>query len=154
MKTKNKNGFTLIEVIIYIALFSLLLGTAFITAYELIEGSDKLSTKNTTGAEGNFFVRKLNWALTSISDINVPSPATLTVTKYDGNIINFSLNANKIEIKESASGNVFIPITTDNVAVSSLQFIYIPAEGGAPAGVTASTVINGNTFSITKYLRR
>jgi prepilin-type N-terminal cleavage/methylation domain-containing protein len=153
MKTKGTAGFTLIEVIIYIALFSVLLGTAFITAYELLESSDTLSAKNTTGEEGNFVMRKLNWALSGVSEISVPSTGTLTVIKYDGNIINFRLNSDKIEMKESASGNIFIPITTSNVSVTSLQFSYIPASGGAPAGLTVRAAINGVTFTITKYLR-
>jgi prepilin-type N-terminal cleavage/methylation domain-containing protein len=138
MRTKNKRGFTLIEVIIYIALFSVLLGTAFVTAYELIQGSDSLSTKNTTASEGSFVIRKLNWVL----------------TKYDGDISNFRLNDNKIEVKESTEANTFLPITTDNVTVGSLLFTYLPPSGGAPSGITATFVMNGTTFTTTKYLRK
>src|SRR3990167_4074727 len=98
-----KKGFTLIEVIIYIALFSLLMGSAFVVVYQLIEGSDKLSVKNTTQEEGNFVMRKFNWALTGISSINSPSSGTsniLKVTKYGGNKINICLDSNKIKIRE------------------------------------------------------
>ncbi len=154
MKTKNNTGFTLIEVIIYIALFSLLLGTAFITAYELVEGSDNLSIKNTTAAEGSFVVRKLTWALSSAYNIAAPSLNTLTVTKHDGNIINFRLKSNKVEMRESDTGNTFIPITTDNVSVSNLQFTYLSPLGESPAGITTVLVINETTFTITKYLRK
>ncbi|OGI68550.1 hypothetical protein A2738_01575 [Candidatus Nomurabacteria bacterium RIFCSPHIGHO2_01_FULL_42_15] len=68
----NKSGFTLIEVIIYIALFSLLLGTAFVAAYQLIDGSVRLGTKNTIQDEGNFIMRKINWALTGVDPSTVP----------------------------------------------------------------------------------
>jgi len=33
-------------------------------------------------------------------------------------------------------------------------FEEIPASGGAPAGVRATTTINGLDFAITKYLRK
>jgi Tfp pilus assembly protein PilE len=153
----KEGGFTLIEVIIYIALFSLLLGTAFVVGYQLIEGAGKLNTKTNVTEEGNFVVRKFNWTFSNVSSITTPSSGTsntLTLTKYDGNVINIKLKENKIEMKESSAGNTFTAITTDNVSVNSLQFTYIPASGNSPEGITATTIINDTTFSITKYLRQ
>jgi hypothetical protein len=133
------------------------MGTAFTASYQLIDGSRKLSTKTNVAEEGNFVVRKLNWALSNISSISSPSSGTsssLTLTQYDGNIVYVKLNGTKIEMKEKNNGNTFTPITTYNVSVSSLEFTYIDSSGGAPAGITASTVINGVTFTITKYIRK
>ncbi|KKR70308.1 MAG: hypothetical protein UU13_C0008G0004 [Candidatus Nomurabacteria bacterium GW2011_GWB1_40_7] len=157
MKNKRNKGFTLIEVIIYTALFSLLIGTAFVSAFQLIDGSGKLSAKTVTEAEGNFVLRKINWALTGVKTITTPSIGTahnLVVTKYDNNQIDIQLVGTKIEIRESDNGNAFIPITTDNVEVSSLDFEYIPASGSGPAGIAATAIMNGTTFTITKYLRK
>jgi len=156
---KHQRGFTLIETIIYIALFSVLIGGGLVTVYELIDGSGKLSAKNTVQEEGNFVLRKLNWALTGVSGITSPSSGTplsntLSVNKYDGNRINVELNGTKIEIEESDNGNTFTPITTDNIKVSSLEFEYLPSQGEAPVGVKATIVIDGYDFSITKYLRQ
>ena len=144
-------GFTLIEVIIYIALFSLLMGTAFVTAYGLIEGTNKLNAKTTVQEEGSFVMRKFNWALTSVSIFSIPNPNELTLTKYDGNVVNISLSANKIIIKESINGNTPLPITTDNVQVTNLQFQQV---GSNPFGISATATINGTNFIITKYLRK
>lgn len=141
-------GFTLIEVIIYIALFSLLMGTAFVTAYRLIDGSGDLGTKNTVQEEGNFVMRKFDWAMTGVSSFT-NTPNTLHVNKYDGNQIDIKLVGTKIKITESSGPNDFI--TTDNVSVSSLLFT---PTGGMPAGITATTIINGVTFTTTKYIRK
>ena len=57
----NTQGFTLIEVVIYIALFSLLLGGAFVTAYQLIDNSRELNVKNRVQEEGNFLLADRNF---------------------------------------------------------------------------------------------
>jgi prepilin-type N-terminal cleavage/methylation domain-containing protein len=153
---KHNKGFTLIEVIIYIALFSLLMGSAFVTAYQLIDGSGKLSTKNTVQEEGNFVMRKLNWTLTGISNITMPSKTNLTsttlaITKYDGNVMNVRLAGDVIEIREN--GGAYLPITTANVKVSDISFEFIPAIGSGTAGIKATITINDSVFTITKYMR-
>src|SRR3989344_4812738 len=123
MPIKNiEKGFTLLEVIIYTALFSFLIGSAFVTGYQLIDGSGKLSAKNTIQDEGNFMMRKISWALTGVDPAfpTVPSSGnspTLTVTKYEGNKVEIRLDGEKIEMKQSAYGGTFRPITTDNVVV-------------------------------------
>ncbi len=153
MHHKNKAGFTLIEVVIYIALFSILMGSAFIVAYQLIQSSGNLSTKNTIQEEGNFVIRKLDWALSG-ADPTTVSPSSgnssaLSLTKYNGNKINVQQNGTKIEIKESTNGNTFLPITTDNVTVSALNFKY-----EALGGITITITINGLTFTTTRYFRK
>lgn len=158
-KFKKQNGFTLIETIIYIALFGFLIGSAFVTAYNIIEGSGKLNYKIINQEEANFVLRKLNWALMGIENIenptiDSPTSSTLIIDKHDGNKITFQLNTGKIEIKESANGNIFLPITTENVTVSNLDFTYLKEQNGSPEGITATFNLGGNNFNITKYLRK
>ncbi|MEK7642423.1 MAG: prepilin-type N-terminal cleavage/methylation domain-containing protein [Patescibacteria group bacterium] len=155
MKSKNNTGFTLIEVIIYIALFTVLMGSAFVTAYQLLQGSDVLNQKTINQEEVNFVLHKINRALNSIATINNPASGysnSLTITKYDGTVVDIKLNANKIELRDGISG-AYLPITTDNVKVTTLQFQYLPPVGTSPAGITASTTINGFVASTTKYIR-
>lgn len=168
MKNNHHKGFTLIEVIIYLALFSILLGSAFVIAYQLIDGSDKLSVKNTIQEEGNFVMRKINWVLTGVQTITTPSAGTpnsntLTVTKYGNNKVEICLDS-KIKIHEgnfvSCTDASYLPLTTDNVTVkaSSLNFQYIPASGSGPFGITATFIITKDgidfPFTITKYIRQ
>lgn len=161
---KNKNGpalslskgFTLIEVIIYIALFTLLIGSGFVTAYQLIEGGNALNQKTINQEEVNFVLRKISWVLNGVATINSPSSGysnTLTVTRYDGTVLDVRLSAGKIELKDGVAGS-FVPITTDNVKVTTLQFQYVPAVGTAPAGIIASTTISGYVATTTKYIRK
>ena len=94
-----------------------------------------------------------------VQTITTPTASTtptlnLQVKKYDGNTIYIRLNASKIEIRESINGTTYLPITTDNVKVSNLEFKYLSATGSGPAGITATAIINKIPFTITKYLRK
>jgi len=161
---KNKKGFTLIEVIIYIALFTILMASTFVTAYQLIQGTDILNQKTVNQEEVNFVLRKINWVLSGVSSISSPSSffpysSELTVIKYGGLIVDICLDAGKIKIREGGgvvvcSANDFLPLTTDNVKVTTLQFQYLPPVGTSPAGITASTTINGFVATTTKYIRK
>ena len=158
---KRNQGFTLIEIIIYIGLFSLLLGTAFIASYQLIDGSSKLSTKNTTQEEGNFVMKKFNWALTSLNLANAPSISgsgcnqSISIPKSDTSISPVVLRMNTVSgvnyIEMQKNGGTFYPITTANVTVSCLKFNNIV---GTPAGITATATIDGMDFIVTKYIRK
>ncbi|HEV7701925.1 MAG TPA: prepilin-type N-terminal cleavage/methylation domain-containing protein [Candidatus Paceibacterota bacterium] len=144
-------GVTLIEVVIYIALFSLLMGTAFLSAYDILESSGKLAVKNNTSEEANFVLRKIDWAMTGVSSFT-NTPNTLHVNKYDGNQIDIKLVGTKIKLTENSGTTATSDfITTGNISVSSLQFTAI---AGTPKGITAAAIIDGINFSITKYMRK
>ncbi len=58
-----KRGFTLIETLIYIALFALLIGGGISSAFSLIASSDRIGTQAMLEEEGNFLLAKIGWAL-------------------------------------------------------------------------------------------
>lgn len=164
---KNK-GFTLIEVVIYIALFSIIITGAFVTAYNLFENTSKLESNSYIQNEGNFVMKKIEWALSGISSTtsDVISPSTsypytvsgiLNIKKYYlGEKMNVKIQydgTNK-RILFSEKGSSLSPITTDNVKVTKLEFQYIPSSGSSPFGITANITINGKDFTVTKYIRK
>lgn len=151
---RNTKGFTLIETLIYIALFTLLMGGGLLATYQLLQASAQANSKGTVQDEQNFVLRKIDWALSGASDVFVPSQSMLRVTRYDSNTVDFQLNGSAIEMRESAIGASYVPITTSNVSVSGLKFVHIAPTGTGPAGVTASTTINGLDASTTKYIRK
>jgi type II secretory pathway pseudopilin PulG len=150
MNQNNKGGFTLIEAVVYIALFSILMAGVLLSTYQIFQASGSLANKTTAQEEGNFVLRKLDWALSGASSV-VPAANALTVSRYDGNTVDFRLNNGAVEMRESASGLGYLPITTPNVSVSNLTFTLV---GSNPAGVAAITTINGIDFATTKYIRK
>lgn len=147
-------GFTLIEAVIYIALLGLIMTGALTIAYQLISSSTSLDTRNISVGEGNFVLRKIDWALSGMQSISAPGAwgSTLSLTRDDGTTVDMRLNAGKVEMREN--GGSYAPLTTSNVAVTSLSFHYIAAAGNVPAGLEASTTINGLVFYTDRYIRK
>lgn len=149
--SKEQRGFTLIETVIYIALLGLLMAVVLPTVYQLVQGTQNTNTKTTIQDEANFVLRKINWTLTGISGFSIPQSSELLVTKYGGTQVDIKLSGGKIQMTENGT---MLPITTDNVTVASLQFQSIAAVGTGPAGVTATFVLNGVTFTTSKFIRK
>ncbi len=146
---KYKNGFTLIEAIIYIALFSILIGGALVATYQLMQGADSLNSKKTLQEEGNFVLRKLDWALTGVKSFSIPNSRQIIITKDTGDTVEIKLLNNTIQMRENLG--TFASTTTSNLIVNNLQFQSI---GTNPLGIIATTTINGVDFVITKYIRK
>ncbi|MBI4053909.1 MAG: type II secretion system protein [Candidatus Doudnabacteria bacterium] len=156
---KNQQGFTLIETLLYIALFTIIMGGAFIATLQIIEASGSVQEKALIEEEGHFLVSKINWALTGADVVNLPSPgipgATLDIDKFDGsNVTLDGINPNLL----IQPGNT--PLNSENVSVQNVTFTYIDPIGTKPAAVQATFRISGKLtakfqdFSTTKYLRR
>jgi hypothetical protein len=150
---KASRGVTLVETVVYIALLGLILTGAVVTSYQLVGSAGSLAAKNTADAEGAFVMRKLAWALSGAQTISSPSGwgSSLSVIRYDGTV-DMQLSGTAILMRENS--NLFATTTTSNVKVTSLSFHYIPALDGAPAGLEASTTINGLVFYTKRYLRK
>jgi len=142
MPVNMQKGFTLIEVIIYIALLAFIIGAGVSSAYYLIDSSAKGNADVSTIAEAEFLMRKIDWAMTGATAVNA---GTMTVTKGDD--IVFDLNNYRVRIKVGSDPVEYL--TSERVKVTGLEFIAL-----SPEGVTASTTIDGKHFEITKYLRQ
>jgi len=157
MKKGFQSGFTLIEAVVYIALLGLILSGAVLVSYQLLDCSTNASSNTTVQDEGGFAVRKLQWALSGASAASA-SGNTLTISRYDGNTVTVRLSGTALEVKESAVGAAFVPLTTPNVTV---QTFLAQTQGTSPVNVTATTTLKiagsgthpSLTFVLSKYLR-
>ncbi len=145
-------GTTLIEAVIYIALLSILMGGTVGAVYQILLSSSSVQAHDTVQEEGNFAIRKVEWALTGASAITVVSPTEFSVSKYDGTTADNKLSGGGLVMQEGSGS--FLPLTTPNVSVSSVQFVSIPASGSGPAGMSVTLSISGQTFTTTRYLRK
>lgn len=59
---KNR-GFTLIEVLMYLALYCVLIGGAVLAAYNVFEAGGRGETAAMVAEEGQYLTEKINWAL-------------------------------------------------------------------------------------------
>jgi len=155
---KNQ-GFVLIELIIYVGLFSIMIGGLIISAFLLMDTSYKTDVRTDTQEEMNFVLKKLDWALIGAENINIPNPNTLEVTNPNiPGLITFQFDSSDEEINMKIGGGGFEPITTINVDVISTitkptKFVLIPGGSTIIEGVNIFLNIDDQTTNLSKYLR-
>ena len=152
-------GFTLIETILYIALFGLLMVGVVVASLQLIEAAQSDVIAQETELEGDFVLHKIGWALNGVTTNTVPNASepyssSLEVVSNNGMPIFIQYNAVTKKIEMSEYDREPEPITTDRAQVENIQFHYIKAEGVSPSGVEASTTINGVVFYTKRYIRK
>jgi hypothetical protein len=155
-------GFTLLEMVVYIALLTLILGGTLAAAYQLLAGESRVGNHEAIEEEGGFVMRKIVWMMneaTTSASIVAPvagaSGNTLSVERADGTLVQMCYpDPSAVRMGTTSCSVSSEVITTENVEVTELYFYHIPASGGAPEGVAASTTIDGVVFSVTRYLRQ
>lgn len=85
LKIKNQRGFTLVETMIYIALFAFIILGALVSIYGILGASTRNQTKAMVQEEGSFLLGKMDWVLSGTKNASVSTDGlTLTAVRYDG----------------------------------------------------------------------
>lgn len=150
-RQKSIAGFTLIEAVIYLALFTILIGGILTVAFNVFESANRDQTKIMVQEEGNFLVAKINKALSEARSFNVTG-GNLLIEKWDGSTVSFELLGSDLN---SSDGGV---LNNSNVQISGLVFThgnspeYIRAEFTVSATTPNGMAVTENFFT-QKYLR-
>jgi type II secretory pathway pseudopilin PulG len=159
---KTGAGFTLIEFIIYLALFGILMGGVAAGVYAIVEGGGRSQAKTSIQEEGNFLLGKFNWALSGASSINVVAlPPNLAITKYNYALNPLVFDVSGSELRLRQGGGLANDLNSSNVFLKSLTFQDIPKSNGKPEGLTinftltaltSAGAVESQNFEITKFL--
>jgi type II secretory pathway pseudopilin PulG len=76
-------GFTLLETIIYCALFSILMTGALVTIYALMSSNANINEKTNTLAESAFINQKLAWAIIGAAEVVKVDNETIKIIRPD-----------------------------------------------------------------------
>lgn len=149
---QTQAGFTLLESIIYIGLFTLIIGGAVISTYYIFDSNSRLQGKVYSQQEGNFVLSKFNWALSGSSTATVQvSPPVLAVTRA-GVVYTFSFDAAKKAVTLSRDGGVAEVLNNDAAPVSNFAAARL-VTAGEPDKVSMSFNIDNLSFESEKYVR-
>ncbi len=157
MKTlKNLRGFTLIETILYLGLFSIIIGGILVSAYNLIESGQRTQAIIGTQEEGIFLNRKLSWAIsgaTSAATLN--SGNTLQLTRPDlpsaENPLAFTLTGTDLTLQRGSGAPV--ALNGSGYPITNLLFT-VTHTAGKPTSVSATFDIAGQLFEFDTFLRK
>ncbi len=150
----QERGFTILETVIYIGLFSILMTGVLVTVYELIEGGTQNREAVAIQSEGTFINRKISWALSGATAIDVSSSTILTITRPDlGGQSPLRITENGGQMLISRGGGATIPLTTAEFKVENTSFSMIPSVAGLPDGILVHYTIDDVPFEFRTYLR-
>ena len=147
-------GFTLLETLLYLAFFTLLIGSGTVAVYHIIESSQRTHYRIAVEEEGNFLLRKIDAALTDPALIDMPllngTSSTLSVQK-----INSISNPIRIDVSEGRARltrgtGTPVMLTASDTAIENLVFEHIEN----PEGVRATFSIHGIVFETARYKRK
>jgi hypothetical protein len=162
MQRKNQKAFSLIETILYLALFALIISGIVVTMYDLYEVAGRNQSKAMLHEEKDFLSAKIGSTLASINPAKPITPAantsgaSLSETSYDGSTNTISVASGTMLLNAATLNNI-------NVTISNLVFIHTYSGGTNPESIEAGFTIsekaqNGMTISetasTTRYLRK
>jgi prepilin-type N-terminal cleavage/methylation domain-containing protein len=142
MNKKMTQGFTLIEVIVYLALFSILMAGSLSAAFALCESSGHERTRAFLLEEGNFIIAKTEWELSGAELVTSPSAgnsgATLSIERVSG------YDSAGTPITHTV---VFDPVTLvgGRVLVTSVRLYHAASTGSDPESVGISVTLASRT---------
>lgn len=145
---KNQKGFTLIELVLYMGLFSIFLLVTlelFSSIFDIQVESQATSSVNT---DGRYMVQKFTYDVGRASSILTPASlgtasASLTLI-IDGENINYYLDSGNLMLENETAGTVD-QINTSESSVSDLSFLTL--DGGGKDAVQV-------TFTLTAEAKR
>lgn len=132
----SKSGFTLLDTMIYAALFAVTIGSVLVVVYQIIEGRFRLLARVELVEETNFLMRKIEWALAGLDVVNQPA-ANATGTTLSVNKLGYGSNPIVITSTSSVAtiaygGGPAASLTNESLLVRNLVFEHL---GGTNPGV-------------------
>jgi len=150
---QKQNGFTLIEVIVYIGLFGLLMSGVIVATYQLLDGGSKNQIATSVQEEGLFMYRKINWALSGAAKVTSNASNTLSIVRNDlgsdSPLVFTAINNNQMTLKRG-TGLPFV-LNSDTFDVTEVGFTVSPGSGG-PTSITVAFKVRGKPFLFNTYL--
>lgn len=158
-------GFTLIETLVYLALFAIIIGGSLTAVYAMIESQDHNTAAAQVQEEGAYLMGKVDHALSRARAVVAPSEngGALTVALADGTTETIALDGRNVTLRRGTVSPV--RLNNDNVSITALVFTHVHTDGvGAhPESVEAQMTIVATTssgrvlsreFSTVRYLRK
>lgn len=149
-RVNPQKGFTLFEVLIYIALFTVMIGGGVLAAFSIFKNGSRTQTGIQREADLNFALRKLDWV---ISESDVTSPVNIV----SGVTVSNTLIANRDGLQyhvRAENGAILVedePITGPSINVSDIDFV---RDNDDPDVLSITITADDEVIGpITRYIR-
>lgn len=123
-------GFTLLEVIIYLALFSIIMGGAAVSVFYIFDAADRAHTESVLENESDFILGKIDWVLSSAESITTPSAnssgSTLTIVSHEDSLddpVSIFLQGSNVSFTHGSHPQA--TLNSIDVAVTALTYSHV-----------------------------
>src|SRR3989344_4597353 len=134
----KKRGFTLIETLVYLALFALIVGGVVASAYALIETSGYNQTASMLQEEQSFLLARFASTVETAQSVEVPAAGAagpaFSVSAHDGTTVTMTGSGGTLVLAGQ-------PLNNTNVSASEVTFTH--ASG--PESMTLSFTLSAQT---------
>ncbi|HKY73798.1 MAG TPA: prepilin-type N-terminal cleavage/methylation domain-containing protein [Patescibacteria group bacterium] len=150
----SKNGFTLIEIIIYVAILSIFIGGAIQFAWNVIYSRTKTLEYQNVTQNARLIVERISLEIRNASSINSIGASSISLASDDSsrNPTVIDLSGGRVQVGYGSSGSCPTSspcfLTDSNINVSSLTFTNLSASYSANVRVV---VVVGDTADRLEY---
>jgi type II secretory pathway pseudopilin PulG len=126
IQNKKMSAFTLVEILLYISIVSVMMGVISIFMFSILQSQAKFKTISEVDQQGIQVAQIISQAIRNSNGITAPiqgnSGSSLTLGFADSakNPTVFNSNGNNLQIKEGT--DAIIPLTNSKVSISGLSF--------------------------------
>lgn len=150
---KNK-GFTLLETIIYLGLFSVLMSGALVAVYTLLQSGTQNLNAISIQAEGTFINRKLSWALSGATTVTVPDLHTIIIIRPDlGTESHLTITEQNGAFSIARGTEEPTPFTNSFLTIANTNINLVPGHGEVTPFIQMRYTINDVPFVFETYLK-
>ncbi len=151
IQKSGSGGVTLVETLVYLSLFSFIIGSSLVVFFGILEASNAIKIRRILLEEAQFAFAKFSWVMDSASSVAFGEGPTLVVTRYGptASPVSFTIEDSKVYMQEG-----ILPkqsLLAGLVRVSSAVFEDIPSSLGKPEGVKMSLTVSGVSDSGRSY---
>jgi len=152
---RSPRGVTLIETLIYIFLFSLIMGGGIATGFWTFESTARTGRLAPVEQEADFVLRKLNWASVGSAVTSPAQGATGTALRFSRDGVVYTFTKSGDELTLSTDGGAPVPLTTGDVSLDGFMVEHLETSSGAcPCAASTTLVISGTTYGPKLYYVR
>ncbi len=141
-------GFTLIETVLYTALFSILMSVAVVSGYSLVLGGSKVEQSFLDMDEQRFINSKLNLLVNSTRQVLLPAPSQsgniLKAELFDGRVCSFDL----LNMLTWCGNDEPELLVGASFKILETEFANQPATSLSPRHIRASYRLNGQLVEL------
>jgi type II secretory pathway pseudopilin PulG len=137
-------GFTFVELILYLAIVSIVIGAIVPFAFNIIGGGVKSSTQQEVFSSGRYISERIKYEIRNASAITTVTPTSITLasTTPGSNPTVIDLNSGNIRIQQA--GGKATNLNSANTTVSSLNFVNLTSSDSKTKHIQFSFTINAN----------